>query len=654
MSPRSCRTAALFGLLAASVVAVPQFVTTADAVGSPSSYTVPSGVEVLEMVLVGGRGGSSTFYPGGLGCRVTTPVGVAAGDSVTWLLGGDGGATTATANVTTGGQGGSGARPGGNGGNLRNNSNGNGFPGAGGGAASAAFHNGVEVVVAAGGGGASGLTGGGWGCNPDGSGSGGAGSLPVAEGGSSPLTGGAGGLGNWGSATPNPGLAGNSATGTPAGRGGDGADSCLGLPNCNPANSGGYAGGGGGGGLSGGGGGAGAKQVSNGGSGTGGVGLSGVTGSATMPGLAAARYEAPAYYPASVASHLAVNAVEVTTNQLPPATVGTAYTASLVATFGEVFTTSSSAGSPVGAVTWALATGSATLPGGLTLATTGAITGTPTSTGTFPVTFAASVLDGSQLLRARSVVTLALVVGAPPVSPAQGLVATPVNPPTTTPPSTVAPATSTPGATPSTTTSPSTTPAPVPNTTGGVTEMEPGAAVVTEDGTNVSVALLVENQETLVLKSEDFELRLKGNCSTGCTISESPEGRATIELERFGTANVSGFGFLPGSVVHVWIFSDPRYLGAIDVAADGTYAATFPLEGIEPGLHTLQANGFSFDNVPRSANLGIVVVDQAAPAPASGQLPATGSGDSTVMWGAGLLALGALLLGRARRRTATA
>ena len=229
----------------------------------------------------------------------------------------------------------------------------------------------------------------------------------------------------------------------------------------------------------------------------------------------------------------------------------------------------------------------------------------------------------------------------PPQSPTTTLPAT-----TTTPPVTTAP--------PVTTVPTTTPPAPVPDPSGSLPSLGSTETLVTENGQPIEIELVVEDDSALVLRSQDFELRLRGACTTGCTITENATGRETIHLERSGGARVSGFGFLPGSLVHVWIFSEPRYLGALLVADDGTYEGTFPLEGIDVGEHTLQANGFSFDNLPRSANLGIVVTDDPEPATDGGHLPNTGSGDSSATVAVGVLALGALLLAVSRRRARTA
>lgn len=623
-----------------SLLALASVLTPAVALGpdpvvavAPSAYTVPAGVEVVEVVVAGGRGGSATQFVtngGGAGCRVTTPLAVASGDSVTWLLGGDGGSTVAMANATMGGQGGTGARLGGNGGNLTAN-DGRGVAGAGGGGASAAYLNGVEIIVAAGGGGASRLAGGS-GCPLSASGANGLGSTPVAQGASSPSAGGAGGTGTDGNSA-RPGQAGNSASGNPAGRGGDGAISSVAS---------GVSGGGGGGGISGGGGGAASWNVGTSGgqgSGTGAAGLSGVTTSVTQPGFALPVYQTAGAGP----SFLAINAVEILTNELPAGTVGTAYSATLDAAFVEAFTTASGAGTPSGDLTWSLATGSASLPAGLSLVTTGAITGTPTSPGAVTVTFEASVLDGSQLLRARSLVTLDVVVSAPAVSPAESLVTTPLNASTTTPPSpSVAPSTSAPA--PTTTVAPASgIPTPV-SVDGALPELPVGEVLVVEDGEPTEVNVFTED-DTMVLENDRFRLRLSGDCSRDdCTIATTDEGREVLTLEEAGRANVEGLGFLPGSIVDIWLFSEPRYLGSLTVAADGTFMGDVDLLNIAVGEHTLQVNGISRSGAQRSANLGVIVN------PTTVELPATGAGTHDALPIALLVLTGGLVVLASRRR----
>ena len=58
------------------------------------------------------------------------------------------------------------------------------------------------------------------------------------------------------------------------------------------------------------------------------------------------------------------------------------------------------------------------------------------------------------------------------------------------------------------------------------------------------------------------------------------DGRQVLTLEERGKANVSGEGFLAGTQVYVWLFSEPTFLGELTVQADGTFAGAVSLEGI--------------------------------------------------------------------------
>ncbi len=369
--------------------------------GSSGGYTVPDGVEVLEVSLLGARGGNTSFADfvafGGGGCTVTASLAVSAGDEITWILGTPGGDTTASTAASPGGAGGAGARPGGTGGATADTFDRSTRPGAGGGGASSLTVNATEQIVAAGGGGA-GQNGTGAACSTGPEGENGNGTVPTAGGGKTPDAGGIAGLGDGGSATPPPGFAGNSASDSPPGKGGDGGQGNFGGPG----------GGGGGGGISGGGGGAGQNGQFNPGNGSGAGGLSGVT--AVPAGIAAPRYSGGEAQSGAVGGL----AVIIETTSLATGKVGTAYSAALNAEFNVVFKESPvepvsvSAAPAAKSVVWSLAEGSAPLPDGLSIDPNGSITGTPTESGSSDVTLAASMLDDSDDTRARSVVTLTL------------------------------------------------------------------------------------------------------------------------------------------------------------------------------------------------------------------------------------------------------
>jgi hypothetical protein len=184
---------------------------------------------------------------------------------------------------------------------------------------------------------------------------------------------------------------------------------------------------------------------------------------------------------------------------------------------------------------------------------------------------------------------------------------------------------------------------PVLSSGGNLPRLSPGISQVSLNGVRIPTTLKVVSGSQLVLKGEDFELKLKGDCSgLACAIKTDSKGREVLELEKDGRGNVSGFGFKPDTKVHVWIFSQPRYLGALTVRADGTFNGDLSLKGIPSGQHTLQVNGFSFDNQGRTADLGIII---------RGKLPVAGS-DMASLRAAFIFLLIGVVLRVSRRRMA--
>lgn len=211
----------------------------------------------------------------------------------------------------------------------------------------------------------------------------------------------------------------------------------------------------------------------------------------------------------------------------------------------------------------------------------------------------------------------------------------------------------------------STVPVPVPvdSESGVLPELEPGESQVLIDGVFETVEVVVEEttegSNELVMRSDDFELRLNADCEGDCRIRTDTAGRQVLELEDDGSVAVQGEGFLAGTPVYVWMFSDPTYLGELTVLADGTFGGSLPVPNLGAGTHTLQVNGTSFDGKARSANLGVEVkappsqVSTTVPTPDVVALPATGSdGMSPVVWWALVLAALGGLIATTRRRTA--
>ena len=80
-------------------------------------------------------------------------------------------------------------------------------------------------------------------------------------------------------------------------------------------------------------------------------------------------------------------------------------------------------------------------------------------------------------------------------------------------------------------------------------------------------------------------------------------------VEKGNLVSVSGEGFAPFTDVNVYAFSTPKFLGIIKTDANGNFSGQLSLgTDFAEGLHTLQVNGYSKENLIRSASLGMVVV----------------------------------------------
>jgi hypothetical protein len=184
--------------------------------------------------------------------------------------------------------------------------------------------------------------------------------------------------------------------------------------------------------------------------------------------------------------------------------------------------------------------------------------------------------------------------------------------------------------------------------TGQLPSLSPGEFTVIENGVATSVEVSTENGSDLVMRGTDFELRLSGQCSSGCSVQTNAAGRQILQLDSQGAVQVAGEGFQPGSVVYVWLFSTPQLLGELTVGADGAFSGALPLIGVEVGEHTLQVSGVNLNGLVRTANLGVIV-----DAPdVTENLPSTGQSLGAVKWMIVMLAFGGMLLAARRRQVA--
>ena len=111
--------------------------------------------------------------------------------------------------------------------------------------------------------------------------------------------------------------------------------------------------------------------------------------------------------------------------------------------------------------------------------------------------------------------------------------------------------------------------------------------------------------------SSDGEIKIKlervASRSSGSTAM-------ALQLVAGGQGVASGEGFRPFTRAEIWIASTPTLLKTVEVPASGSWVAVFDVPAdLEPGNHTVQAEGLGVDGQLRAANLGVVV--EAPPTP---------------------------------------
>jgi outer membrane protein OmpA-like peptidoglycan-associated protein len=109
----------------------------------------------------------------------------------------------------------------------------------------------------------------------------------------------------------------------------------------------------------------------------------------------------------------------------------------------------------------------------------------------------------------------------------------------------------------------------------------------------------------VVAGTPSFGLRIK---TTGTATTYS---HATITLVRGSNAVIGGFGFQPGTLVHIYLFSKRYLLGVARVQKDGTYSGTYPVPaGLRTGRHSVETVGTTYDGSSKSVAAPVMVVSR--------------------------------------------
>ena len=133
----------------------------------------------------------------------------------------------------------------------------------------------------------------------------------------------------------------------------------------------------------------------------------------------------------------------------------------------------------------------------------------------------------------------------------------------------------------------------------------PGGSTILFNG-NLSPITSSRNAKSnaLILSGGSWQISLGALNNSGNRIPLSKSG--VIDAITGQRLNVSGFGFAPNTEVWIFVISPPIQIGRLAVGPDGRYNGNVLLPAtLSPGDVIVQANGFSSDQVVRSASLAL-------------------------------------------------
>jgi len=132
-----------------------------------------------------------------------------------------------------------------------------------------------------------------------------------------------------------------------------------------------------------------------------------------------------------------------------------------------------------------------------------------------------------------------------------------------------------------------------------------GQSAVQVDGV-VTNAVVTRQANQMIINAGSLNATLSGVDNSGNRLPLDSEGN--LHLAIGDVINVSVGGFKPGSVVEVWLFSTPKKLGSIVVAADGKVDGKFSIPtGVKSGSHRVVITAKLANGKPTTFTLGILV-----------------------------------------------
>jgi hypothetical protein len=146
--------------------------------------------------------------------------------------------------------------------------------------------------------------------------------------------------------------------------------------------------------------------------------------------------------------------------------------------------------------------------------------------------------------------------------------------------------------------------------------LTPAQSVAFENGAPIQVQLVItNNQNGYLLQGDNWQVSLEATDTRGTPLVLDESGNLILNSDRF--VQFQGNGFAPGSIIKVWLFSDPTSISDVIADASGNFSSSAQLPANIPnGEHTVQLNGLSKDGQIRSVALGVLVQPEPVAAPA--------------------------------------
>lgn len=168
--------------------------------------------------------------------------------------------------------------------------------------------------------------------------------------------------------------------------------------------------------------------------------------------------------------------------------------------------------------------------------------------------------------------------------------------------------------------------------------MTPNQSVAIENGVSVAAPHAPTiNQNGYLIQGSNWQVALEATRINGEPLVLDESGNLILNSERL--VQFQGTGFAPGSIIKVWLFSDPTSIAEVVADEAGNFSGSAQLSAnIPDGEHTVQLNGLSTNGQIRSVALGVVVQPDVVATPIATPV------DVTQLWNLVFVAAGVVMM----------